>query len=218
MKLTKQEQDMKTKSENPPGTSSDFESINESLLRQGYVRKDATISIVRANVGALLYSLPIIVVLILIFLAVHSGSENEYSFGLINVLVFFVLMLVSVPVHELLHGLGWSLFSENGFKDIKFGVLKESFTPYCHCKKPLPFGPYAFGGVLPFLILGLVIYCIALATGDIFILALSAFNILAAGGDLMIAVKLIGYRNYLIVDHPSECGFIAYRKAEYKNA
>lgn len=44
------------------------------------------------------------------------------------------------------------------------------------------------------------------------LLALSLFNVFAAGGDLTIVILLLKHRDKVIIDHPTECGFIAFSK------
>lgn len=48
--------------------------------------------------------------------------------------------------------------------------------------------------------------------GSGFFLILSLFNIIAAGGDTSIALMLLKHKNAMIIDHPTECGFWAFRK------
>jgi hypothetical protein len=78
--------------------------------------------------------------------------------------------------------------------------------------EPLSFKSYLFGGLAPFAVLGVAIYFIAFFTGNILMLILSFFNMVAAGGDLTIALMLLPYPHALIVDHPTECGFVAFVK------
>jgi hypothetical protein len=63
---------------------------------------------------------------------------------------------------------------------------------------------------MPFIVLGLGIFLASIITNSIFLLALSMFNIIAAGGDITIALMLLKHKNALIIDHPTECGFWAF--------
>ncbi len=63
---------------------------------------------------------------------------------------------------------------------------------------------------MPFLILGLGISSLAIILGNDTVLSIGLLNILAAGGDLLIAVYLLKYRDAVIIDHPNDIGFIAY--------
>ena len=67
---------------------------------------------------------------------------------------------------------------------------------------------------MPFLILGLGNTSLYIILGNNLLRFLGLLNILAAGGDLLIAVYLLKYRNAVIVDHPDKIGFIAYKHKE----
>jgi len=53
-------------------------------------------------------------------------------------------------------------------------------------------------------------------SGSVLRLSLGLFNILAAGGDTTIACMLLRYLKYdkccYILDHPTDCGFVAFVK------
>ena len=123
-------------------------------------------------------------------------------------------MLLSIPVHEGLHGLGWVGGCKNGWKSIRFGVMWSSLTPYCNCKEVLSVGRYYTGLLMPVTVLGLLPAAAAVITGSAALLAFGLVNILLAGGDLAIGLiirKYIG-KPALLLDHPSECGCLAFLK------
>lgn len=189
-----------------------FNQIREDLLGKGYREAECTISIVEANAYALLCALPFFIVGIALYFALWVGDGISLSFSFSEFVLFVLVFVASIVVHELLHGLGWGLFCKNGFKSISFGVIWKMLTPYCHCKEPLFFRAYLFGGLLPFFVLGIVPLAVALVIGNAWVLAFALISILGAGGDLTIASMLMKHRDALVVDHPSECGFYAYTK------
>jgi len=192
-----------------------FDTINEQMIAKGYKKNIATISVLKADIFALVVSLPFLIIA-LVFFYMHQGElTNSVTFRLGGYLLFMLLLFISIFVHEFLHGFGWSLYCNYRWKSIEFGVMWKYLTPYCHCKEILPPMQYLSGGLLPFMILGVGLNQVAVWTGNYYILALSLFNILAAGGDLTIALMLIKYRhkNTRIMDHPTECGFVAFTKS-----
>src|SRR5690606_9207687 len=86
-------------------------------------------------------------------LFIDFGVSN----GLLTGLLFLVVVIVGVVVHELIHGITWAIFAKNGLRSIKFGILKEMLTPYCHCQEPLKLKPYLLGAMMPGLA---VAYCL----------------------------------------------------------
>ena len=191
-----------------------FNQIKENLESEGYSAKVCTISVLKANVMAFVLAGPLAIVCWLIFCIVRQPTEVE--FGGTGSLLFFLVFLISIFIHEALHGLTWGLFCKNGFKSIKLGMMWKVLTPYCACAEPLNFTQYFLGALMPFFVLGLGAFFVALATKSIACLAFSMLSMLAAGGDITIVCMLLKYRKAkaLFADHPTECGFYAFVKEE----
>ena len=183
------------------------------LESEGYVRKDQIISILFAKIMAFALSIPFIVIFGWWF-EIRNGLHFEMTFT--ESIAFLVLILVMVVVHELLHGLTWGLTAPNGFKSIAFGFMKENLTPYCTCGEPLTKGAYILGAFMPCLVLGIIPAVAAVFANSTLWLLIGLLMIMGAGGDLTIIIKLLTYRtdakDVIILDHPSECGFIVFEK------
>lgn len=189
-----------------------FQNIKEQLELDGYSAKACTISVFKANVMALVLAGPLAILCWIIFCMVRQPMK--YEFGGIGTLFFFLAFLVSIFIHEALHGLTWGLFCKEGFKSIKLGMMWKVLTPYCACAEPLNFTQYLLGGLMPLFVLGFGTFFIALATGSMGCLMFSMISILAAGGDITIVCNLFKYKKALFVDHPTKCGFFAFVKEE----
>lgn len=128
-------------------------------------------------------------------------------------ILFFLLFVVGIVLHELIHGLVFGLYAKAGFKSIRFGFMKEYLTPYCHCTEPLKLGHYFAGALLPALLLGLVPIAISFFTGSLFLLIYGIIFFSAAAGDFMVVWMLRKeHPDTLVQDHPSEAGCWVYRK------
>lgn len=186
-----------------------YETQRLRFLEEGYQEHSEIISVVRASVMAIITAVPVIILGTLLWMAVNRGPgwlEGK------NYLVMFLMFLVTVFIHELLHGVGWCLGAKGRWKSMYIGMMWESLTPYCHCKEPLAPGKYIFGGLFPVMILGGGLYIAALLTGSTLLLWLSMLNILAAGGDLLIVWHARRYKDGYVLDHPTECGFVIFQK------
>nr|WP_255669550.1 DUF3267 domain-containing protein [Myroides oncorhynchi] len=117
-------------------------------------------------------------------------------------------MLIGIIVHELIHGTTWAIFAKRGFRSMKFGILKEYHTPYCHCKEPLKVRPYSIGAIMPALILGFIPSIIAISIGNFGLLLFAIYFTMAAMGDFMIIYLIYKEdKDTWIQDHPSEAGY-----------
>lgn len=188
-----------------------YQEERRRLAGEGYREQSCVISVAKANVCALLVTAPFIALFALLYWLRWQGSQ-ALSPRVENMLLLAALLFLTIPIHELLHGLGWSLGCRRGWRSIGFGIMWSSLTPYCHCREPLGRRPYLVGVLTPFLALGVGISLASLFIQSWLLLLLGLLNLLMAGGDLTIALLLIRHPRALILDHPSECGFVAFRK------
>jgi hypothetical protein len=191
-----------------------FETVCAEMEQKGYRKRELMIGIVRANVVTLLLAIPLCAAAILLFLAVSPGSLHALS--LTEMIIWLVSFFALTAVHEGIHGLTWSRFTPNGFRDIDFGFMKQYLTPYCTCTVPLDKGPYIFGALMPLIILGIIPMIIGIVTGSIFVLSVGILMTDAAAGDIMIVWKLLMYKStaehVVYMDHPTQAGGVIFEK------
>lgn len=190
---------------------------------ENYKKEIITFDLVKANFYAVFMIIPILLIYGVPFLLIWKNDFNKaalkqflknYNVGLLeNTLIILLILTLGVVLHELIHGITWSLYTKKGFKSIKFGVLWKMLTPYCHCKEPLFVKHYIIGGIMPAIILGLIPAIYSIVSGNLMWFLFGTFFTLAAGGDFLIVSMLLKERmNSLVLDHPSEVGCFIYRK------
>ena len=188
-----------------------------------YIKEKQSIDILKANKFGIRLLLTISVISIVLFYLFWHASFIERLKGLVDVDgladVFWGILLVlgilfgGIILHELIHGLFWAMFTKNGFRSIKFGILRQYITPYCHSKEPLRVWQYIVGAIMPAIFLGIVPLFLALVYGSLHWLFFGIFFTAAAGGDfLMIKLLLKEKMNDRVQDHPSEAGFYMFRE------
>ncbi len=185
---------------------------------ENYNKKQLTIDLVKANQWGLIILIPISLLYFVPYFFIWSDQfsngnfwKNTQSFfkqyGIFSGFVPFFVLIVGIVLHELIHGISWAIYAKQGFKSIKFGILKQMMTPYCHCKEPLLLKHYIIGAIMPAIILGFIPAIIALIMGSFSLMLFAAFFTMAAIGDFMI-IQLIKNENAnsWVLDHPSEAG------------
>ena len=191
------------------------------------IKKEVTMGAGEANIYALVFLIPIIIVLAIPYYYIWSEQftmekieeylEARDAWTYIDIAIGMVILLISIITHELLHGLGWSIYAKKGWKSIKFGMNWKFLTPYCHCKEPLLLNKYRFGSVLPAIILGIIPSIIAIITGHLGLMAFGFFFTFAAGGDFLILWLLRNENSTdFVQDHPDKIGCFIIRQ-EYKD-
>lgn len=187
-----------------------FNLIKEQFEIEGYSSKKCVLSFIKLNILAFISSIPLAAICIVLFFLIKRSGTMKISISVI--ILLWVVTLVSIFVHEFLHGVAWSFYCKKGWQSIHIGVVWKKLTPYCHCMEPLKFKQYIFGSLMPLIVLGLGMFLLSLLTSNLFWLLLSIINIVFAGGDIASTIILIRHKNDLIVDDPSECGFWAFSK------
>ena len=188
-----------------------FEDTKQKMLLEGYKEHNETISVKKANYLSILYCAPFMFIFFSLYQMKYGGVLAIFD-SISQMIILIISSFLLIVIHEAIHGLTWGLVCENGLKSIKFGVFWSSLTPYCHCKEPLTFNKYIIGALMPFIILGIGFAVFGIVYGSLLVFWLGMVNILGAGGDLMIAMMLRNYRKAMIIDHPSQIGFVAYQK------
>ena len=110
-----------------------FEKTSEEMVRQGYVRQDLTVDIRKANRFGIFLMFPLLIIGYGLYYLIHRRMEFAAS----SLLIFLLAFFGCIVLHELIHGLSWSIFTPRHFKDVEFGVMRSSLTPYCACTVPL---------------------------------------------------------------------------------
>ncbi len=191
-----------------------FEALSETMVGQGWRRTELTVGIVKANVFAVVLLIPLLIVGIGLFLWKNRTFSGHFMPG--SFLVFFVLLLVLVVVHELIHGLSWAIFSPRHWKDIEFGVMKQYLTPYCACCVPLSKGQYIFGALMPLVLLGILPMIVGILVGSAPVMFMGVIMADAAAGDILIVWKILRCRTtaeqVLYIDHPTQAGGVLFEK------
>ena len=191
-----------------------FEALSEAMLQQGYRRTELTISVVKANIFAVVLLIPLAILGLGLFLVKNNGFHGSFAAG--SYLLFLVVFAVLIVVHELIHGVCWAIFAEHHMKDIEFGFMKQYLTPYCTCRVPLTRNQYILGGVMPLIVLGVVPMIAGILAGSLPTLLLGIIMADAAAGDIMVIRNILRYKSraesVVYIDHPTQAGGVIFEK------
>lgn len=184
--------------------------------------KEITFTAMEANVYALVFLLPVILILAVPYFFIWPEQftkdqiikyvQIKEGWDFVDWSIIISVILAGIVIHELLHGLGWSFYTKKGWKSIKFGIMWSFLTPYCHCDEPLLMRPYRIGSMLPAILLGIVPAIIAITTGSLGLMVFGFLFTFAAGGDFLILWLLRKEKpNTVVKDHPDKIGCVLFR-------
>ena len=191
-----------------------FNEVAASMEEQGYRKTLLTVSILWANVFAIFLLLAVAVIGIVLFVLKYDDLFGKLS--ILESVILIIIFLALIVIHELIHGIGWSLFTKDGFKDIEFGVMLDSLTPYCTCSQPLSKGQYILGAMLPLITLGILPMIAGILIGSFYTMMMGVIMTSSAAGDILIVLKILRYKSrakdVVYMDHPTEAGGVIFER------
>jgi hypothetical protein len=174
-------------------------------------KRDLSVSMLRATIAALLIMVPVAILQSTLFYLLRGTKKNEFTLYTLDILLFLILLIASIIVHELIHGLTWMWFGKKSFSTVQFGIQWKTLTPYAHLKGPIEVIVYRIGGFMPGFVLGILPFILSLILGDGNLLWFSIIQTAAASGDWLILWLLRDVNGgTLVEDHPSRAGCYAY--------
>lgn len=190
----------------------EYEELVAEKEKEGMEARLEKISIVTANIVAIAIMIVVGLISFPLFIVVHGSDslniDSLFGFpGSSGFLFFFAIYVVSIFVHEFIHGFFWHFPCKKKWGSIDFGFNPKNITPYCHCCEALSIPQYFRGAIAPTLILGVIPIVIGIFTGILFLVTFGLIGVVGGAGDLMVIWTLRKHRNCLLFDHPYEVGY-----------
>lgn len=193
----------------------------ESFTDDKYKSSKKSMSILKANLTAMIYPIPLVILFTAGYMAsiiLADNWQNGFSFSVggnpitmfISLFLFFAAFFVLIVLHEITHAVFFLRGCENGRKSITFGV--KYATPYCHCEEVILLSTYRLSLLAPLITVCLPLAVLTLATRNFFFFIITITMIFGSGGDLAIywmTRKFAGTKTY-VWDMADEVGCIVY--------
>ena len=166
---------------------------------------DATISLVWANVVALLV-IPLTVVIFLLPYWLLGGRFSGWG-ERPSLLIWLLAFAGGILIHELLHAVGFVWAGKVPVTAVKFGFSWKALAPYAHCNQPMKASAYRLSVILPGLVLGILPGVLGIFLQSWPLVLWGILMTIAAGGDLavLLAIRQVPGSTW-VCDHPSKAG------------
>ncbi len=131
------------------------------------------------------------------------------STKLLYIGAFFTILLISIVIHELIHGYFFARYNHSGWKSVKFGFNIKMLAPYATCQEPVKVKHFRIIVAMPTIILGIIPLLISLSIyHNLLLFFYAAFMILSGIGDILVlwVVRKLDANQY-IIDHPRTLGY-----------
>lgn len=143
----------------------------------------------------------LILCIVLIFVAYNFDiGYVEISTGK-NAPLFFVGMILYFGLHEIFHGIGYSIFANNK-KKIKYGVMLEKGVLYAMCQEEISKKGIIISLLFPIIFLTIIPIIVGGIFSLKFLLIYAIINLIGAIGDITMLL--------LILKFPSDVTYIDY--------
>lgn len=163
----------------------------EQFLTDAYRSIPHGTSFLKANLFALIYPLPLVVLYVIGYFAFRTALAKDifaesriFGNSLYWILFYYAIILVSIVIHEWTHALVFKSHCENGWKSVKFGI--KSLTPYCHCEEVISLNAFRHACLAPLYSICLPLAIISLIVGHSLFFLITITMIIGSGGDLWI--------------------------------
>ncbi|MBO4688934.1 MAG: DUF3267 domain-containing protein [Clostridiales bacterium] len=195
----------------------EYEDLVSEMDKKGMEARLEKISVLKANLYALLLLLIAGFIAYPIYVLVHGSdsisADNLFGFsGPSGVLFFAVVYVVTIFIHEFIHGFFWHFACEKKWGSIDFGFNPKNITPYCHCCEALTVSRYFWGCIAPTLFLGVLPIIVGIVIRYVFLVTIGVIGIIGGAGDLMVIWTLRKHRDCMLFDHPYEVGYAYFVK------
>ena len=138
----------------------------------------------------------------LVFFMEYKDNYVFYS----DIVSLFIFMIIWLIIHEILHGIGFSIFKCVDKRSITFGMFLEKGIFYCMCKQNIPKKVILTSLFFPITIIGVVTLIIGMIINSYILVFLSVLNIVSSIGDIVMIIYFIKAPSdiiYLDLDDPT---------------
>ena len=161
------------------------------------------LDLIVANIFAIVL---LIIGMIFYFITFKKGTFNDKYFG-----IELLLLLSYFALHEIFHGIGYSLFAKDK-KNLKYGAALEKGVFYAMCQEEISKKAIIISLLFPLIFLTLVTGIIAIVFKIPYLLLLSIINFSGAAGDIIMLFfipKLPKDINYIDYNNSIGCTFVS---------
>ena len=126
-------------------------------------------------------------ILALVYYTIHGTPQITIG----QVLWCTLAFVLSVPIHEFIHGLTSCYVSENNYKTVFFGIKPSEFRAYCKYTFPIEPKMRKYVIIMPCVILAVIPAIVGLLFGNPSLCIFSVFSFAGSSKDIHNYIKII---------------------------
>lgn len=170
--------------------------------------KEKILDLKKVNIISMFLS-PAIFIAFMIPYALFTTVSIKENFTLWTLFFIIIGSVLGIIIHELIHALFFALYTNSGFKSIRFGAYWKHLAFYCHCEEPIKVKHYRITLLMPVVILGFIPLILAYIFQNFGLLFFACLMISGGIGDFICVFLLRNMdKDTKVLDHPESPGFI----------
>lgn len=186
-----------------------YNSIKEQYIEEGYIEYKHLLNSLDSGFSSFIYGLPVFIIYISVFI---FFTETIPFFSTKIFIITLIVIYISTPIHEIIHGIGWCLTDFSRFDSIYIFLPIGLSDAYCHCSEPLNTKSYVLGTIMPFIVLSFFPSILSCIFSSPLLLYIAIVNGFGSGSDLSNTLHALKRKDDIILDYPTDCGFTSYKK------
>lgn len=136
--------------------------------------------------------LNILAVVMIVFMTILTFMITGSLSFIENVNLFsFIMIVLWMILHEILHGIGFMSLGKVNRNNVVFGAELEKGIFYCMCKEKISKTNILIALLFPLFFIGIITYIIGIFIGNDLLVLLSIFNISGAIGDILMTIDIL---------------------------
>ena len=144
-------------------------------------------------------------------------NSINYTFGVERLFLTFILIIVYLILHEILHSIGYYIYGAK-YKNIVYGIELEKGIFYCLCKQNVNKRNIMNSLMFPLFYIGIVTYIISFFLNSSYLLILSIFNISGCVGDIFMFIFFVKLnKNIEFSEFDNTTSFAVYSDSDLSN-
>lgn len=132
-----------------------------------------------------------IILFVIVGSIIYLIEKNDTYYMAVSMSSFIILMFIWLIMHEILHGIAFTIFKEVKQKNITFGMFLEKGIFYCMCKQNISKKVILTSLLFPLTIIGIITLIIGMVINNYELVFLSILNIVSSIGDITMTLYFL---------------------------
>lgn len=130
-----------------------------------------------------------------LLLPLFALTHGVPSVRMSDIVIVVGAFVISIPVHETIHGITCAYVSDNNYKSISYGISPHRFCAFCRYSRPVEASVRYWASLMPCIVLAVIPAVVAVSSGWTSVLLFAILNFGVASSDIHKSFTLYKQQN-----------------------